>query len=132
MRYRVWDTDINRLFGTYDNEGEALSLVSTLVSRYGEGYAEDLAVGCEREDGSFTAPLSGAALLKRADDMAAGRTRAEAERGDVVASRGGSGAGLSGDGAPTPIAATARSFGPGRRRRGLNAPGRGSRRSPGT
>lgn len=87
MRYRVWDTDINRLFGTYDNEAEALSWVRTLVGRYGEGYADDLAVGCEREDGWFTEPLSGAALLKRVDVVAAERGRAETERGDIVASR---------------------------------------------
>lgn len=87
MRYRVWDTDINRLFGTYDNEAEALSWVRTLLSRYGDGYADDLAVGCEREDGSFTEPLSGAALRQRVADVAAERGRAEAERGDVVASR---------------------------------------------
>lgn len=87
MRYRVWDTDINRLFGTYDNEAEALSWVRTLVSRYGAGYADELAVGGEREDGSLTEPLSGAALLKRVDDAAAERERAGAERGNVVASR---------------------------------------------
>jgi hypothetical protein len=87
MRYRVWDTDINRLFGTYDTESEAFSWVCTLVGRYGEGYADDLAVGCEREDGSFTEPLSGAALLKRLDDAAVERGRAEAERGEIVAAR---------------------------------------------
>ncbi len=66
MKYRLWDTDINRLFGTFDNEDEALVLVRTLIGNYGESYAKDLALGWERQDGSFTAPLTGAALVERA------------------------------------------------------------------
>ncbi len=87
MRYRVWDTDINRLFGTYDTEDEALAFVGTLVARYGAAYAEDLAMGCERDDGSFTEPLSGTALLERLDESAARRAHAEAQRGGIAASR---------------------------------------------
>lgn len=66
MKHRLWDTDINRLFGTFDTEDDALALVRTLVERYGDAYANDLALGCERLDGSFTAPLTGAALVERA------------------------------------------------------------------
>jgi hypothetical protein len=66
MKYRLWDTDINRLFGTFETEGEALAFVRILIHDYGKAYADDLALGCERGDGSFTEPLVGAALLARA------------------------------------------------------------------
>jgi len=104
MIYRVWDTDINRLHGTYDTEEEALALVRTLVSTYGDAYAEDLAVGCERPDGSFTEPLSGRELLARAEQVMAERERAEARPGEVVATKP-RGGGWSGHDAPVPMAA---------------------------
>lgn len=88
MRYRVWDTDIGRLFGSFDNPEEALALVGTLVGTYGIDYAEDLALGCEFDDGSFTEPLSGAALVACAEIAAAERERAKAGPAEVVASRG--------------------------------------------
>jgi hypothetical protein len=66
MKYRLWDTDINRLFGTFDTEDESLALVRALLESYGNAYANDLALGCEHQDGSFTAPLTGAALVERA------------------------------------------------------------------
>lgn len=65
MKYRLWDTDINRLFGAFDNEAEALAMVRTLIESYGDAYADDLALGCERLDGSFTPPLIGTALIAR-------------------------------------------------------------------
>lgn len=76
MKYRLWDTDINRLFGTFDNEDEALILVTSLLDSYGDAYAEDLALGCERSDGSFTEPLKGAVLIARAAEAAARRVAA--------------------------------------------------------
>lgn len=91
MHYRVWDTDINHLFGTYDSEEDALALVRTLVSQYGKEYAADLAVGGESETGAFTQPLTGAALLSRAEDVAVERERAENRPGRVIGSRAGSG-----------------------------------------
>lgn len=66
MKYRLWDTDINRLFGTFDTEDEALAFVRALLESYGNAYANDLALGCERQDGSFTPPLTGAALVEHA------------------------------------------------------------------
>jgi hypothetical protein len=70
MKYRLWDTDISRLFGTFDTEAEALDLVRSLLESYGAGYADELALGCERSDGSFTDPLTGAALVERARRVA--------------------------------------------------------------
>lgn len=62
MRYRVWDTDINRLFGTYDTEAEALKLVRMLAPVYGED-GGDLAMASERDDGTFGPARSGFDLL---------------------------------------------------------------------
>ena len=44
-----------------------MALVQTLVGDNSDKIADDLAVGCEQEDGSFTEPLSGAALLARVE-----------------------------------------------------------------
>ena len=68
MIYRVFDTSINRLFGAYSTEEEALTLARTLIDDNGDDYADDLAVGCERDDGSFAVPLSGAALIARTQE----------------------------------------------------------------
>jgi hypothetical protein len=65
MTFRLWDTDINRLFGAFDLEGEALSAAKSLIDTDGEAYADDLALGCEWQDGSFAPPLTGPALLRR-------------------------------------------------------------------
>jgi hypothetical protein len=70
--YRLWDTDVNRLFGTFDDEAAALELVRTLLNRYGEAYAEDLALGGEQRDGSFGPPLTGAALVARTKQLPIG------------------------------------------------------------
>lgn len=133
MRWRVVDTDIGRLFGTYDNEEEALALVRTLVSSYGENCAEDLAMGGERDDGSFTEPLLGKDLLRRAEEVAAEREHAIARRGEVITSRQGSGD--SGHSEGTPMAARGlsasgrvRSFVESKTGKALRAPGRSRRR----
>lgn len=114
MIYRVWDTDINRLHGTYDNEADALALVRTLVSAYGNDYATELAVGSEAADGSFTEPLSGAALIARAEEVAAERDRALSQKAEFV----GSGRGPSRSGSGLPVAAASR----GRAQRNVHKP----------
>lgn len=83
--YRLWDIDINRLFGTFDDEAEALDLVRTLLSTYGEAYAEVLVLGCERGDGSFTQPLTGAALVERAQGTPVGLDRPRSRSIEVSA-----------------------------------------------
>ncbi len=71
MRYRLWDTDINSLLGIFDTEEEALRLVRTLVTRGGEAIAEDLSLGREDDNGARPKPISGAALIARAEEVAA-------------------------------------------------------------
>lgn len=78
MHYEVWDVDINRLFGTFDTEDDALAFVRTLVSRYGRDYAKDLALGCERDDSSVSEPLYGEDLLCRVDEVRIDTMRAKA------------------------------------------------------
>jgi hypothetical protein len=89
MKYRLWDIDINRLFGTFDNEDEALALAGTLISSYGDAYAADLALGCERSDGSFTSPLTGHELIARVQQVAQGRQLPSPRAGHSTATRGG-------------------------------------------
>ncbi len=125
MKYRVWDTDINRLFGTFETEAEAMTFVRTLVGRYGAAYADDLAVGGERADGTYTAPLTGSALLARAEEVAAEQEPAESRRGEVIGSRrpkGGVGGGL-------PMTAKGYACGATRGRKQVTAPIRDRRRT---
>lgn len=86
MKYRLWDTDINRLFGTFDNEDEALALVRTMITSYGPTYADDLALGCERADGSFTLPLTGAELVARTQRVAGKRETVTSRPGQPIKS----------------------------------------------
>ncbi len=82
MKYRVFDTSINKLFGVYQTEEEAMTLVRTLIGANEDDYADDLAVACEREDGSFSEPLSGVALVARAEQVAKEREQAQSRRDD--------------------------------------------------
>lgn len=85
MTYKLWDTDIGRLFGAYDTEDEALALVRTLVATYGADYAGDLTLGHRRADGSIGEPLSGAALVARAEEVAARHEGVAGGSGELIA-----------------------------------------------
>ena len=65
LRYRLWDIDINRLYGTFATEAEALEFARVLIHKHGDAYADHLALGREHEDGSITVPLASAALISR-------------------------------------------------------------------
>jgi hypothetical protein len=79
MTYRVFDININKLFGVFPTEAEDMRLVSVLL-RDDEGYADDLAVSCEADDGTFAPALSGAALIARAEAVMTEEERIEARR----------------------------------------------------
>ena len=85
MIYRVFDTSINRLFGAFATEEEAMALVQTLVGDNSDNVAEDLAVGCEPDDGTFVEPLSGQALLARADEVVSASTSGRANTREAIA-----------------------------------------------
>ncbi len=70
MKYRLWDVDINRLHGTFDNEADALAFVRTLIDAYGEGYADDLELGVDGDDDRDREPLSGRRLVVRVREAA--------------------------------------------------------------
>lgn len=78
MSCEVFDTNINRVFGAYDTEQEAMTVVRALITANGDAYAEDLAVGHDRTDGTFEGPWTGATLVARADEVLAEREPAAA------------------------------------------------------
>lgn len=128
MKYRVWDMDLGKLFGTYETEADALALVRVLAESYGAD-AEDLTLTCERPDGSFGDPRSGGALVAYAEGFAAKNEQIETRQDEVAASNRSAPSGYS---APLPIAAKRYSLKSSQARRGLRAPGRGSRRNTDT
>lgn len=69
--YDVIDGPSASILGHFQTEEEALALVRDLIEANDPSWAEDLAVGGVRRDGSFGEPLSGAALLARLEDAAA-------------------------------------------------------------
>jgi hypothetical protein len=68
MHYDLWDVETGNYFGRFEREEDALAVVRTLVSHYGNGYADRLSLGAEDDDGSWTEPIEGAALLARTKD----------------------------------------------------------------
>jgi hypothetical protein len=73
MTYRLWDTDIGRLIGSFDSEQEALNLVLGLAANAPDGSVDDLTLSYEREDGTRGEPRSGATLLASAEAVDAKR-----------------------------------------------------------
>ena len=73
MLYRLWDTDNGHMYGAFNNEDEALALVRTLASSYGETIATDLTLTYERPDGTNEPARSGAELIRHAREVAAAR-----------------------------------------------------------
>lgn len=65
MTYRVFDTSINKLFGAFPTESAAMQQVRALIAD-DPAFADELVVSYEREDGSFSLPLSGDLLVSRA------------------------------------------------------------------
>lgn len=86
MRYRVWDTDIGKLFGSYETEDEALAFVRLLAQSYGEDVG-DVAMTCELADGSPGEARSGAALAAYAEQVATEPEPAAARSVEVIGSR---------------------------------------------
>jgi len=72
MTHRVFDTGINKLFGVYETEQDAMTLVRSLVGSNDDDVAHELAVSRERPGGTFDEPLSGAELLHRAEALLGG------------------------------------------------------------
>ena len=88
LKYNLWDTEVGRYLGQFNDEKEALHLVRILVSHYGNEYADDLSLGCEAADGTFGEPLSGTDLLARAEAVLGDGTPESEPRGEVISSSG--------------------------------------------
>jgi len=71
MAYMVFDTSINRVMGVYETEDDALSYVRALLRVNDADFADDLAIAEELRDGRYGAPLTGADLVTRAEEVAA-------------------------------------------------------------
>lgn len=84
MRFDLWDTETSSYYGRYEDERQALIHVTRLVTRYGEGYAQDLGLGRVDDAGNILEPLSGDALIARAKEVL--EAREEERRGVLVAS----------------------------------------------
>lgn len=88
MTYTLWDIETSNHFGQYEDEKEVLALVRTLVNHFGARYADDLGLGRVNEEGVILAPLSGAALIARVDEVLANRRPADKSADEVIGSRG--------------------------------------------
>lgn len=86
MKYNVWDTEVGRYLGHFEDEKEALTLVRMLVSHHGDGYAEDLGLGRVTDEGEILEPLSGATLLARVSEVLPDCHRGDERRGVVIGS----------------------------------------------
>lgn len=120
MKYRLWDTSVGRLLGTYANEEEPLDIVLVFAESYGDGYAENLTLAPE---GAKEGSESGERLLARARAAASEKER-DSRPAEAIGSRrpsGGYNAGL-------PLAADRYSCGPSRSARRVTAPARDRRR----
>jgi hypothetical protein len=63
MNDDLWDVETGSYLGRCGEEHGALAVVQTLVSRSGDQYVDRLSLGAEGDDGSWTEPIEGAALL---------------------------------------------------------------------
>jgi hypothetical protein len=75
MKYNLWDTETSHYLGQFEDETEALTLVRTLISRFGKSYAEVLSLGRVTDEGDVLEPLSGLALIARVDAVLADAQR---------------------------------------------------------
>ena len=66
MNYELWDVEAGRGLARYGSEDEALALVRSLIERFGVGYADDLELAVEHDDGTTVEMLAGSALVARA------------------------------------------------------------------
>ncbi|MGI8643519.1 MAG: hypothetical protein ACR2LS_05330 [Thermomicrobiales bacterium] len=89
MRYKLWDTDVVKLYDVSGTEEEAASLARTLLEGYPDD-ADDLELTIETDEGASRGNYSGASLARWADDVLAERDAANARRSQTASSHGGS------------------------------------------
>lgn len=70
MTYDLWDVESGNIVNTFETEGEALSVVETLLDLNGHEYARSLSLGFEDDDGSMRIVAEGDDLATRAAESA--------------------------------------------------------------
>jgi hypothetical protein len=74
-QFDLWDVELGKYLGRFERESDAIEFVRALLDRYGDAYADDLALGAtDDEDGSEN--LTGAALAERARALTPAAPRA--------------------------------------------------------
>ncbi len=68
MRYKLWDTDTDTLFGVSDSRAEIASLARRLLAQYDAEHADDLELIVETDDGESCGNTFGAGLVAWADN----------------------------------------------------------------
>lgn len=71
MRYKLWDTDTDTLFGVSDSKAETASLARTLLAGYEGEDADDLELIVETNDGEPRGNFFGSALADWANEVLA-------------------------------------------------------------
>lgn len=87
MRYKLWDTDIVKLYAVCETQEEAASLARTLLEGYPDD-ADDLELIIETDDGVSRGNYSGASLAKWAEEVLVERDAATARSSQTAVSRG--------------------------------------------
>lgn len=86
MTYPLFDTSLGRLMRVFASEEAALVHVRTLLGVNDPDFADDLALGGETDDGRYAEPISGAALVARAEEAVADREPIAPRPGRAIAS----------------------------------------------
>lgn len=87
MAFNLWDVEVGKQLGHFENEKDAMTFVQKLVAHYGEDYAGELGLGRIDDDGHILEPLSGEALLSRSREVLDDCSHGDSRQGEVIGSR---------------------------------------------
>jgi hypothetical protein len=73
MTYHLWDVGTRFYYGQFDDEGDVMALVRSLLAHYGDAYADELELIVD-EGGDHD--LSGPSLVERARSLDQARSLA--------------------------------------------------------
>jgi hypothetical protein len=83
VKYNLWDIEVARYLGHFEDEREALARVRLLLDQHGDEYAAELALGRVTDEGQILDPLTGTLLLARVNELLAHGEKRD-EQGDVI------------------------------------------------
>ncbi len=67
MRYSIWDVETTNRLGRFESEEEALAFVRTMLATYPREKLLDLSLSWRDENDEVVEPVTGEALLDRAE-----------------------------------------------------------------